>query len=525
MIKEDKFTLVHMPTGRMKKAQKALGFIVLIFTIINIVNFFIVIKDDASKLVFPTGMRVLFIAWVAALAALGIAYFVYNRQVDKYEKNYGISDESLSFMSEHDDLTGLYRRHAALEHLSRIDTSEKFTVIMMDVDQFKKINDIYGHEFGDKVLVDMAVKIKSYAAASEEETLLSRYGSDEFVIVVLGEHVDPKGEWVQNLRELIHRPLKIGLANIVPTVSVGIAYSDGKSSIKEVLIHADIAVAESKRRGRKTVTLFSQEMEEKVEETHEVKKRVYNAINNDELYMVYQPKIDVQTCRVKGYEALVRMKDSSISPAVFIPIAEENGWLREIGRITTEKTIKQLAEWRDEGKKIYPVSVNYSAIQIRDTGYLDFLLEKLNEYHIEPKYIEIEITESILIEHSNEAKKLLDRLHGAGIRVLLDDFGTGYSSLSYLSAISLDAIKVDKTFVDEYLKSEKQMILLHDIIRLGHDLDEEIIVEGVETEEQFVHLKDMGADTIQGYYFSKPLLPEDAIDFVPSQYGKSAATA
>jgi diguanylate cyclase (GGDEF)-like protein len=461
-------------------------------------------------------MRVFFVLWVIVLACVGIDYIIYTRQVKKYEKDFGITEESLSFMSEHDDLTGLYRRHAALEHLSRLDPKDTFSVIMMDVDQFKEINDVYGHDFGDKVLVDMAGKIKSYTTATDEHTLISRYGSDEFVIAVLGKHIDPDGEWLNNLRELIHRPLKIGLANIVPTVSIGIAYSDGKADIKEVLIHADIAVAESKRRGRKTVTLLSQEMEEKVEETHEIKKRVYNAINNDELYMVYQPKVDAKTCTVKGYEALVRMKDSSLSPAVFIPIAEENGWLRQIGRMTTEKTIKQIAEWRDSGHKIYPVSVNYSAVQIRDTGYLDFVLEKLNEYHLESKYFEIEITEGILIEHTKEAIKLVERLHGAGIRVLLDDFGTGYSSLSYLSSIPLDAIKVDKSFVDEYLQSKKKMILLHDVIRLGHDLDDEIIVEGVETHEQFVHLKSMGADTIQGYVFSKPLMADEAINFTPS---------
>lgn len=500
---------IRFPSAKLKKSVQVLTITTTVLMVASLIGIQFIVNDNTQD--HPIWIRVIF--W---LAAVSVAAFIvqnvrYYIRLNEYEKQYDLREGSITFLSEHDDLTGLYRRHAAIEHLNRVPRGEIYTAIMMDIDEFKEINDIYGHDFGDRVLIDIAKKLDSYA--NKNNAFVARYGSDEFLMVVFGQHVKPTSHFMNEMRELIHEPLEIGLANIVPTVSMGIAFSDNKLEMKDVLIHADIADAEAKKHGRKSVIVFSDAMEKKIEAAHEIKDRIYNAITHDGLYMVYQPKIRASDKALVGFEALVRLKDSNISPAVFIPIAEENGWQREIGRITTQKVIAQLAKWREQGEEIYPVSVNYSAIQLRDNLYLDFVLKTLHQYDIPVKYFEIEITENILLDHTQEAVELISNFQKAGIRLLLDDFGTGYSSLSYLSNIPLDVIKVDKSFVDEYPPSEKKELLLKDIIHLGHDVGADIIVEGVETNEQYLHLKEMGADYIQGYVFSKPLLPEDAIHF------------
>ena len=209
------------------------------------------------------------------------------------------------------------------------------------------------------------------------------------------------------------------------------------------------------------------------------------------------------------------MKEPGMFPSQFIPIAEKNGWIWRIGRMTTELVVKQLAKWRDEGHELYPVSINYSSNQLSDVSYVPFLEGLLKEYDIDPKYVEIEITEGVLLDQTIRANELFKRLQDMGVRLLMDDFGTGYSSLGYLTYIPVDVIKLDKSLVDNYLVEGKDSFI-NDVIRLVHDLDKEMTIEGVEEEWQYNRLKDFGADTIQGYYFSKPLSADEAIAYKPS---------
>lgn len=503
----------HMPSNRLRKIVRTCFLIMILLTIVNVMEEFTFLHSYMESSGNGFFLAVSFVLWVVSIIASVLLSYLYWLETKNYENYFGINDQEALNLLEHDDLTGLYLRHAAIEHLRKVSPKLVYTDLILDIDSFKEINDVYGHEFGDHLLINMAEKIKSYT--EKYDCLLSRYGSDDFLIVVFGRHVEPDSEFINKLRELIHRPIEIGLANIVPTVCIGIAYSDGCSSGQDILKHADIAVNESKKHGFKYVTVYNSDMEKRMVKRYDIKKTVYQAIDNDGFYMVYQPKVRASDQKLVGFEALVRMKDQSYSPADFIPVAEENGWLRQIGRITTEKVICQLAKWKEAGYSLYPVSINYSTVQIRDTEYFSFLLQKLKQYHIPAKCIEIEITESILIEHMNAAVQLIDNFRQAGIRVLLDDFGTGYSSLSYLNSIALDAIKVDKRFVAEYLDDDKKKLMMRDIIQLGHDIGAEIIIEGVEQWDQFVHLKELGADVIQGFVFSKPLDPDQAIRFVP----------
>ena len=201
-------------------------------------------------------------------------------------------------------------------------------------------------------------------------------------------------------------------------------------------------------------------------------------------------------------------------PGKFIPVAEKNGWIWKIGRITTELVVRQLAAWKEEGFKLYPVSVNFSSNQLSDLGYVDFLEEALKRYDVAPGLLEVEITEGIFLDKTALANSLFERFKNLGIRLLMDDFGTGYSSLGYLTYIPVDVIKLDKSLVDAYLVDGKDSFI-RDVIRLVHDLDKEMIIEGVEEGWQFKRLREFEADAIQGYYFSKPLPSGEAIGFKP----------
>lgn len=374
----------HMPSHRLRKTLHIFILIVFLLTILNALEEFSILHEYIKNSGREILMAVSFVLWVGSIIFLAVLYYFYWKERKNYEKDFGINDDELTNLIEHDDLTGLYRRNVAIEHLSKATAGMIYTDILLDIDSFKEINDVYGHEFGDHVLINIAEKIKSYT--KECDCLLARYGNDDFLIVIFGQHIEPDSDFLNNLRDLIHRPIEIGLANIVPTVCIGISYSDGVTASQEILKHADIAVNESKKHGFKSITVYNSRMEKRIAKKYDIKNVVYQAIENDGYYMVYQPKVKAANATLVGYEALVRMKDQSYSPADFIPVAEENGWLRQIGRIVTEKVIHQLAIWRDDGYTLYPVSINYSNVQVRDTNYISFLLQKLEQYNIPAKY-------------------------------------------------------------------------------------------------------------------------------------------
>lgn len=432
--------------------------------------------------------------------------------VARLRKSLLASEEYYREEAKRDDLTGLFNRRAASEYIRSIPEGAEFTAIIMNVDKFKDINEIYGHDFGDHVLQVIARELLNYMKAYNG--YVARFGSDEFLIIFRERRLSENSDEITHMRDIIHEPIKIGLANIIPTVCIGAAQSDGRSKPEQIVEHAEIAEHDSKQHGRKSFTMFSENLQDKIQKSMDVKVKIRDAIQNDGLYMVFQPKVDAQTRETVGYEALVRMRDHNISPAEFIPVAEENGWLREIGRITTQKTIEQIAAWRKQDPSYnLPVSINFSSVQIRDAGYFYFLLDMLTKYQVPSYLVEIEITERVMLEYTKETAALMNRFHAAGMRLAMDDFGTGYSSLSYLSQFPMDILKIDRSFVAANILDAKKRSLIRDMIRMGHDLNLQIVVEGVETKEQYTYIREMGADIIQGFYFSKPLPADEAIAF------------
>jgi diguanylate cyclase (GGDEF)-like protein len=463
---------------------------------------------------------VLMIIFIACFVAVTIYHIFstarYERMLEASHEKLEEQANALQELTEHDDLTGLFNRHYALDYLRDLPRGSRFTLLMMNVDRFKDINDVYGTKFGDYVLTSISRELKRYLA--DCHGFAARYGSDEFLILFMDAHYTEDSIEIRQMREIIHEPIRIGMASIIPTVCIGCAYSDGYTAPLDILARAEVAARTAKKNGKKVFLTFTGEMLQQHKMEVDIRRNIRSAIEEDGFYMVYQPKVDIATMQVCGFEALVRMQNSSLSPAQFIPIAEEIGLLREIGRITTQKTIRQIAQWMCEGYRVLPVSINFSSVQIRDTGYFNYLTALLREHQVPTDLIQIEVTERIMVEFTQEAIELMNRFHNAGFKLLLDDFGTGFSSLSYLNHLPLDVIKIDKSFLDASMLDHKKQTLMRDIIRLGHDLGNTITVEGVETRVQFEHLKAMEADTIQGYYFSRPLPPEKAIVFsVPKQ--------
>lgn len=417
--------------------------------------------------------------------------------------------EQLTFALEHDPLTGLYNRQAALQKVNEDPRmkEDRYAVVLLDIDDFQEINETYGHDNGDLILREIALELQSLAQSRNAS--IFRYGGDEFVLVFYGCHLDEQDEVIERIMKVFRKERTIGFDTIHPYGSAGIANGDKKADPTEMILEADLALKRSKQRGKDIATLYSDDLSEMEDEREKIKAKVLDAIENDGLYMLYQPQVNTQDGTLCGFEALVRMKNGGIGPGVFIPIAEENGWIRAIGRRTAEMTIAQIASWRKAGLTPPPVSINYSAGQLSDTSYVSFLTATLQKYDVPAEAIHLEITERMAMSNEDEVYLFFDAVQRAGISLHMDDFGTGYSSFSALSYIPVDVVKIDKSLVDAYLNKESSRVF-RDIVDMLKGLQKHTIVEGVETAEQCAMLKKFGADAIQGYYFGRPASAEEA---------------
>ncbi|MCR4626291.1 MAG: EAL domain-containing protein [Treponema sp.] len=423
----------------------------------------------------------------------------------------------LKYRSEHDSLLDIMNRRAAAKLLNKKFTAEsKFSVIIADIDGFKSLNETYGYEQTDLILKYLGKKLKFFSVSND--LIIARQGGDEFLFAAADVQLDEKHELIENLVSIFSEPIPLGEEKIKLSACFGISNSDGITEPDQHIINAENAMFEAKSHKRNSVFVYSEELKKQALEEAEIKEKLLEAFENDGFYMVYQPQINSKTKQTSGYEALVRMKAPGLYPGQFIPVAEKNGWIWRIGRITTELAIRQLAQWRDAKHALHPVSINFSSNQLSDTGYIDFLENLLEKYNIPPKYVEIEITEGVFLSKNKQADELFKRFKQLGIRLLMDDFGTGYSSLAYLTYIPVDVVKLDKSLVDTYLVDGKDSFIKH-IIQLVHDLDKEMLIEGVEENWQYERLCEFNADTIQGYYFSKPIPAEEAIVFNASKIG------
>ncbi|MBR6153258.1 MAG: EAL domain-containing protein [Treponema sp.] len=414
------------------------------------------------------------------------------------------SHQQLKYMIDHDFMTGLPKIQTAHQTISELlESGKRFSVLKININNFRSINDAYTHACGDYIMN----KIGHMLLDMEDEDYFFARDNSEFIIIYLKGYLSDVSTHFDCIKQtFLSIPITYNGVSFTVNTKFGIfnVPIDRKFSVDEVMTYVDYALFNAKNGGKSSYVFFTKEMEEEVRNTKKIVRILEDACKQDGFVPFFQPQIDAITGEIFGYESLCRLKDHPISPALFIPIAENNGFITKIGRIMTEKVIKQMAAMRDEGQQLRRFAINYSAGQIVDTGYVDFLRGLLEKYNIPPEMIEIEITESLFLGNDQDSANLFKQLDELGVSLALDDFGTGYSSISYLAYLPVGVVKIDKTMVDVYLHDGKD-VLIQNIISMVHSLGMKLIAEGIEEKWQYEKLKTFDCDIIQGYYFSKPI--------------------
>ena len=438
--------------------------------------------------------------------------------VSYYKKK---QDEKLLFSATHDSLTQLPNRHFVFDFLDYIlaNATRKNTrgaVLFMDLDNFKFINDSYGHEVGDFVLVEVAKRLKKVLRQNE---ILARLGGDEFLVIVNSFATISEIDAIcQRIIAELSLPLHDKHRFYQVGVSIGIAiFPDDSNNAKELLQFADTAMYKTKAKGRNSFTYYSKEMTQNSLNTSRVTKDLKYAIEHNELQLYYQPQIDIKTQKIVGVEALVRWlhpEDGLIMPNDFIPIAEESHLIIDLGEWVLKKACIDFKSWIESGYELEYVAVNMSAKQLGCEKCSIYIKELLEELDFDPLWLELEITENTLIENYERVTKNIEMFKELGIRFSIDDFGTGYSSLSYLKSLQISTLKIDREFIKDILVDKDDFSIVKAVINMGHALNYKIIAEGAEDEESVAVLDSLGCDVIQGYVYAKPLKEMDLLEFM-----------
>jgi len=429
------------------------------------------------------------------------------------------NEERIHFLANFDSLTGLPNRAQMEDHLNYTlslarRSNGHFALMFLDLDHFKDINDTLGHKIGDELLVKLSQRLKSVL---REEDTLSRQGGDEFILLLPGADAHGSSIIAQKLLEVVSRPFTVGHYELTVTISIGIAlYPNDGNSIETLSKNADAAMYRSKQEGRNSYRFYTEEMQQRSIRNLELGNALHHAIENQELYLTYQPQMSSSDLQIIGVEALLRWKHpvfGNISPVEFIPIAEDNGLILPIGEWVLRTAIKQAKKWLDEGLPPMIMAVNLSAVQFRHPKLSQMISSILEEAQLPPEYLEIELTERMAMHDPEHAVIIMNQLHSQGIRMSIDDFGTGYSSLSYLKKFNIYKLKIDQSFIRDISTDAEDKAIVGAIIDMARGLDLLTIAEGVETHSQLEFLQQQGCDEIQGYLFSKPLLPEEFVIF------------
>ncbi|OPX54801.1 diguanylate cyclase (GGDEF) domain-containing protein [Oceanospirillum multiglobuliferum] len=419
-----------------------------------------------------------------------------------------------------DNLTGIANRErfkislqGAVNNLNS--ASQSFALFFIDLDRFKTINDTLGHRIGDQLLRHIAQKLRTLLPPS---SVLGRLDGDEFA-VLLEQPYDRSdlAALAQEILDAIATPLRIEGNDIHSSASIGISWNTAPScQVDEVMEHADVALSEVKKTQRGRYCFHTQEMTERVAEANALAQDLEHAQANNELFLVFQPQVSLLTERVIGCEALLRWHHPTrgmVSPAQFIPVAEERGIIHEMGDWVLVQACKQAKRWLDEGVAFGQIGVNVSSLQLLDTGFVERVARVLEESAVPACYIELEITETVLMQDISLAEDAMRALNRLGITFSIDDFGTGYSSLRYLHRLPIERLKLAQEFVRD-LSPDEEVAVISAALQLGRNLNIPVIAEGIETLDQFALLRGQGCDEGQGYLFAKPMLPADFKQFV-----------
>lgn len=425
--------------------------------------------------------------------------------------------EKIKFLAYYDTLTRLPNRAFLREELDKIiEESERdkkrFALVLMDIDNFKMINDILSHDFGDEVIKKVSSIIREKIPKA---SIMGRTGGDEFMVLIKDvTNIKSVTDICHRLLKTFKEAIQIKDTSIYTGISIGICmYPQHANTSKALFINSYAALYESKKNGRNQITMFNRLMSKDAIRKGEIEKGLRGALDKKEFMIYYQPQLDIKTRKIDGYEALLRWHSEElgwVSPGEFIPVAEEAGLISLIGQWVIKEVCRQIRCWKDKNLEISRVAINISSIQFHDDEFIESIIHILEKERLSPKDLEIEITESVLMNFYEKNISLLNRLKSLNFSLSLDDFGTGYSSLSYLSVIPINKLKIDKSFIDFIEKSKKDKSIVEGIIKLSHNMGIKVVAEGVEEDNQLKLLEDMGCDKMQGYLFSKPLSAKGA---------------
>lgn len=437
----------------------------------------------------------------------------------KLEKQYDelkLSEEQSKKLAYSDFLTELPNRAAFSIHLEErmkeMESKGGFTLIYIDLDNFKTVNDGLGHSYGDELLVDVTGRFKEVLTKGD---YLARFGGDEFMLLCNGitsrEMIDVK---VKKIQEKLEAPFVLSSKEFFVTSSMGVCIAPQDGNTPQMLIkNADAAMYMAKEQGKNACCYYTETINNTLMNLIVMQSELRHAIEREEFEVYYQAQIDLKEDRLVGFEALVRWNHPTrglIGPGEFMGIAEETGLIVPIGRFVMFEACRQIAKWREEGFEDITVAVNLSGRQFRDADIVSLVKEVIETYQIEPKNLELEITETIALENLEYTIEIITALKEIGIKFALDDFGTGYSSMNYLKHLPVNNLKIDKSFVDTVLESKNDQTIVSTIIKLAQTLKLDVIAEGVENPEQVSFLKDARCNKAQGFLYSRPIPKDEA---------------
>ncbi len=420
------------------------------------------------------------------------------------------AEASIRHLAHHDYLTGLPNRMCLEQRCQEYLNAEEVHragLIFIDLDNFKYINDTLGHRAGDKLLRMLAQRLDHLV---EGYGWAGRFGGDEFVIFLTDiESADSLEDWIDSTLDALSNPVTLGSLRYEVTASLGYSlFPEDGDDYDELLRCADLAMYQAKQRGRNRSYRFEPLLGEQSLFRMSIRKEIRQALANNDFFIEYQPKLDCETDTVVGLEALLRWQHPTrgrIPPGEFIFLAEQSGQITEVGEWVLNQVIQQLAVWQGRQAEPVPVSVNLSAIQLHQTTFVQQLDQLLRRHRVSPRWLELELTESILMGQEDAVTRTLCELRAMGIAISIDDFGTGYSSLSYLCRFPIDILKIDRSFVDCVDERRDQQQVARAIVQLARSLDLDIVVEGVERAEEVAFFRALGVNHMQGYYFARPM--------------------
>ena len=451
---------------------------------------------------------------------------IIKRNDDLLRQVHTQAEDRIRKLAYFDSLTGLPNRTYFLEHLEENikrkmqGKDDALAVLSVDIDHFKDVNDAMGHEVGDKLLEVVARRL---VQTLPSDAIVARSSADEFSVMVFLKPDQPdSAQLADKIFSAILEPIEIMRENFLMRASIGVShYPHDGSNASEIMKNADIALNRAKTEGRSTVRHYSHDFNLVVQQRAKMLRDLRKALEQKQLQLYYHPQFDLRSGQIVGVEALLRWfrPDESkeggkfISPAEFIPVAEQSGLIVPIGEYVLRTACATAKSWQERGMAPIRMAVNISGIQFHRSDLVSLVADVLKETNLDPKWLELELTESVFIEDTQAAIDILDQLHQLGVELAVDDFGTGYSSLSYLRQFPIDRLKIDQSFVRSSLLNLNDRMIIRAIINLGHSLDLKIIAEGVEMKDHEDLLKEEGCDEAQGFKYSKPIPAEKFWDF------------